>query len=113
MSMVDTTVAATAAQARDAYAAGRQSGLAGVRKDMSRDEIKAAAEDFEAFFLGQMLQPMFNTVDTDALFGGGPGEDMWKGMMVDQYAKEIAHTGGVGIADDVMKAMIQAQEADQ
>lgn len=113
MSMVDPTLAATAAQARDAYVSGRQQGLMGAAKGMSRAQIGEAAQDFEAFFLSQMLQPMFNTVKTDSLFGGGPGEDVWKSMMVDEYAKEIARTGGLGIADQVMKVMIQAQEVER
>lgn len=108
-----TTAAATMAQARDAYAAGRQNGLAAVHKGMSREKIAESAQDFESFFLSQMLKPMFDTVKTNEMFGGGAGEDAWKGLMVDEYAKEVAKKGGLGIADQVMKVMIQAQEADR
>ncbi len=113
MSVVDSTFSAAAVQARDAYAASRPSPLADIGKGMSEKQVGKAAEDFEAFFLSQMLQPMFNTVKTDEMFGGGPGEDMWKSMMVDTYAKEIAHGGGLGIADQVKKVMIQAQEVER
>lgn len=114
MSAVDPSMTAgLMGQARDAYTAGRQAGLPGVTKDMSRTQIKQAAQDFESFFLAQMFQPMFETVGTDPLFGGGPGEEVWKSMMVDQMAKQVAAKGGLGIADDVMKVMIQAQEAAQ
>lgn len=111
MSAIDSSMAATMTQARDTYAAGRQAGLPQVTRDMSRSQIKQAAEDFESFFLAQMFKPMFDTVETDPMFGGGPGEDVWKGMMVDQMAKQVAGNGGLGIADDVMKVMIQTQEA--
>lgn len=74
------------------------------------EQVRKAAEEFEAFFIAQMMQPMFATVETDETFGGGVGEDAWRGMLVDQYGKEIAHKGGIGIADQVMKAMLQAQE---
>ena len=113
MSVVDSTFAAAATQARDAYASSQKSPLDKLGKNLSEKQIDEAAQDFEAFFLSQMLQPMFKTVKTDTMFGGGPGEDMWKGMMVDSYAKEIAQTGGLGIADHVKQVMIQAQEAER
>jgi Rod binding domain-containing protein len=38
---------------------------------------------------------------------------MWKSMMVDEYAKQIAKSGGVGVAEQVMQVMIQAQESEK
>lgn len=74
-------------------------------------KTKQSAVDFEAVVLGEMLQPMFKTVDTSkGLFGGGAGEATWKPMMVDEMAKSIAKNGGIGIADAVMKEMLRAQE---
>ena len=70
-----------------------------------------SAQGFEAMAIGQMLQPMFNTVDTSkGLFGGGKGEAAWKPMMVDEMAKMLAGSGGIGIADAVMKEMLHMQE---
>ncbi len=75
-------------------------------------KLRAKAEAFEATTLGQLLQPMFDTVDTaHGLFGGGAGEQMWKPMMVTEIAKQIAHAGGVGLAQPVLQTLIQAQEA--
>lgn len=72
---------------------------------------RSAAQEFEAMAIGQLLQPMFNTVDTSkGLFGGGAGEATWKPMMVDEMAKMLAKTGGIGIADAVFKEMLQMQE---
>ena len=46
-------------------------------------KLAKSAHDFEAMAIGQMLQPMFNTVDSSkGLFGGGSGEEAWKPMMV-------------------------------
>lgn len=71
-----------------------------------------AAQDFEAMALGQMLQPMFNTVDTaHGEFGGGSGEDAWKPMMIDAIGKKLAATGGIGLAAPVFQEMLRAQEA--
>lgn len=65
--------------------------------------------EFEAMFLSQMLQPMFETVETNAMFGGGPGEDAFKGLLVDEYGKMIAKSGGVGIADQVKRQILEFQ----
>ncbi len=74
------------------------------------EEIDAAAKDFESMFVTEMLQPMFETVGTDAFFGGGEGEDTWKGMMIEQYSKEIGKAGGLGLSDAIKASMIQMQE---
>lgn len=71
----------------------------------------AAARDFEAMTLGQLLQPMFDTTDTaNALFGGGPGEEAFKPMMVNEMAKAIASHGGLGLAAPILAQMLRTQE---
>ena len=71
-----------------------------------------AAQDFEAMALNQFLTPMFGTVDTaSGLFGGGDGEQQWKPMLIDAMAKQIAHAGGLGLAQPVFRQMIHLQEA--
>lgn len=78
------------------------------------DPVKArkVAEEFEAFVLGQMLQPMFEGIDVDENFGGGSSEKIWRSMQVEEYGKAIARTGGIGIADTVMQEILRTQEAD-
>lgn len=71
-----------------------------------------AAQDFEAMAIGQLLEPMFATVDTaHGAFGGGAGEETWKPMFVDAIAKNLAAHGGLGIARPVFAEMLRAQEA--
>jgi Rod binding domain-containing protein len=70
-----------------------------------------SAQDFESMAVAEMLRPMFATVDTSkGLFGGGAAEAAWKPMMVDEMAKMVTKHGGIGIADAVMKEMLQMQE---
>ena len=72
----------------------------------------SAAQDFEAMALNEFLKPMFNTVDlSNSPMGGGSGEAQWKPMMIDAVAKQIAHSGGLGIARPVFTQMIHMQEA--
>ncbi len=74
--------------------------------------IQKAAQDFEAMALGQMLAPIFDTVEqSKGLFGGGDGEAAWRPMMISEIAKHMAAHGGLGLARPVMLQMIQMQEA--
>jgi peptidoglycan hydrolase FlgJ len=70
-----------------------------------------AAKDFEAMALGQLLAPMFNTVDmAHSAFGGGDAEATWRPMLVDAIGKQMAAHGGIGLATPVFNAMLRAQE---
>ena len=70
-----------------------------------------AAQDFEAMALGQLLAPMFNTVDTaHSVFGGGEAEATWRPMLVDAIGKQMAAQGGLGLAAPVFATMLRAQE---
>ena len=71
------------------------------------------AQEFEAFFLGQMLQPMFEGLGAEAPFGGGHAEKIWRTMMVDEMGKAMAKAGGIGIADQVQREILRLQEAEQ
>ena len=71
------------------------------------------AQEFEAFFLGQMLQPMFEGLQAETPFGGGHAEKIWRTMMVDEMGKAMAEAGGIGIADQVQREILRLQEAEQ
>ena len=69
-----------------------------------------AARDFEAVTLGELLKPMFDTVDSKKnLFSGGDAEKTWKPMLVDEIGKQIAATGGLGLAAPIHDAMLRMQ----
>ncbi len=95
------------AQAR--AASDRLNSLAKAKPE-NETELRETAQDFEAVFLSQMLKPMFETVKTDSMFGGGHGEDAYRGMMVDEVGKSIAKSGGIGIADSVYRELLKLQE---
>lgn len=76
----------------------------------SDEAIRRAAEDFEAVFLSQMLAPMFEELGQDPLFGGGPGEEIYRSLLVEEYGKAVARSGGIGIADAVQREMLRMQE---
>lgn len=71
---------------------------------------RAAAEEFEQTFLTTMLSSMFEGVKTDAPFGGGHAEEQFRSVLLGEYAKDMAKTGGIGIADEVYKEILAIQE---
>ncbi len=78
-----------------------------------REDIEAAARKFEAVFIAQMIKPMFEGLKTDTMFGGGKGEEIFRGMMIEEYGKEIAARDVTGIQTQVANKLIEIQENQQ
>ena len=74
-------------------------------------EVDKAAEEFEAVFLSQMLQHMFAGVDFTPE-ADGAGEEIYKSMLVDEYAKLMSRSGGIGVADHIRREMLKLQEVE-
>jgi peptidoglycan hydrolase FlgJ len=72
---------------------------------------KKTGQDFEAFYLSQVFEHMFAGIETDPTFGGGNGETVYRSLLLQQYSKVAAKSGGVGIADTVQREILRAQEA--
>ena len=66
-------------------------------------------KDFEQMFLSQMLQPMFEGIG-EGPFSGGYGEKMFKSMQLDEYAKALTNSGGIGIAGAITREILRMQE---
>jgi len=97
-------------QMQNSLAAGRKPPQIPHNADLAK--IRETAQDFEAFYLGQMLQPMFANLGAEEPFGGGSAENTWRTLLVDEYGKAIARKGGVGIADAVVQQMLRMQEIE-
>ena len=76
-------------------------------------KARAAAESFEAFFIGQYIEHMFAGIRTDGMFNGGQGEKVFRSLLMQEYGTAIAKAGGIGIADAVQKSILQMQENAQ
>jgi Rod binding domain-containing protein len=73
-------------------------------------KVQEVAQEFEAVFLAQMLNQMFEGIAADPMFGGGPGEQMYRSMMLNEYGKIMSDAGGVGIAEALRREIITLQE---
>lgn len=107
MNELSLLAASTPVQATDGGKARMKEG------NIDRETVRKRAIEFEAVYLAQMLQPMFDDLKAEEPFGGGFGEDVWRSQQVQEYGKAIAESGGVGIADAVARQLIQAQEAQE
>jgi len=86
-----------------------QPGLIQPRPAASQAAAARAAQEFEAQALGALLQPMFATLPTGGFFGGGAAEAQWRPMLVDAIARDLARSGGLGLAASVQREIIRMQ----
>jgi len=111
---------ATDAMPRRESAFSRSGGPARILRDDAgaslspevRSKLRTKADEFQTMFLSQMLAPMFDTIEVDDTFGGGHGEEMFRSLLTNEYAKEISSSGNIGIADQVYRELLRAQEAN-
>jgi peptidoglycan hydrolase FlgJ len=76
---------------------------------LQRRAISETAQTFEGQLLGILMQPMFDGLATDGPFGGGAGESTYRGFLVEAISKQVAKSGGVGLADPVAREMLKMQ----
>jgi flagellar protein FlgJ len=89
-----------------------QTGLSPVAA-ANRARAAKAGRDFEAQFISQMFQHMTEGVKADSMFGGGSGEEMFRSLLTDEYAKLSANRpggSGFGIAPAVERMILSTQE---
>jgi Rod binding domain-containing protein len=73
----------------------------------------ATAQSFEAVFLSQMTQLMFDSVPQDGDFSGGHGEEMFRGILAEKLGTEMARRGGIGLAPAVLEQILKLQQGQQ
>lgn len=76
---------------------------------LSDKKIREIAEEFESFFISQVLEYITKGIKTDGIFGGGHAEGIYKSMMNEQYGKTIAARGGFGIGEMLYQDLIKLQ----
>jgi Rod binding domain-containing protein len=79
------------------------------------DAAKAAwaAKEYESVFISQFLGSMFSGIKTDGITGGGQGEEMFRSLMIDQYAKGLTARGGFGLAANMQAELLKHQQVAQ
>tara|TARA_R110002072_G_scaffold1513_3_gene12412 strand:- start:171 stop:506 length:336 start_codon:yes stop_codon:yes gene_type:complete len=81
-----------------------------MRRVSNEAQAREVAEEFESFFLSQMVEAMFAGVGEENPFDGGAGERAFRGMLNEEYARVMASSGGVGLADNLTAEILRYQE---
>lgn len=66
--------------------------------------LMEAAQNLETVFLAEMLQSA-GLGQTSEVFGGGAGEDQFASFLVQEQAKQIVQSGGIGLAQSLYEAL--------
>ena len=79
-------------------------GLGPFSSSADRDkELREAAIELEASFISLMLKESgYGKVGS---FGGGTGEEQFGSFLRDLHAREIAGSGGIGLAETLFRAL--------
>jgi len=104
----DSTAASTLAAAL-----GAQKVYGAQTAPKAANKLDAAAEDFEAVFLSQMMERMFEGLKGEGPLGGGPGGGAWRSMLADNFGKTVAAAGGIGLAAEVRRELIALQQGQK
>ncbi len=85
------------------------------QKDM--DKLKGLSQEYEGFFMKQVVDAMRKTVPKGGYLNGGNAEEIYKGMMDDKLSGQMAKNGGSGIAENLYntfsKAYLASLKADK
>ncbi len=65
---------------------------------------RSPGEKFEAMILTQFVETMLPD-DAEMVFGKGASGEIWKSMLAEQVATQLAASGGVGIADMISDSL--------
>lgn len=76
-------------------------------------QAKKLAQQFEGVFLSQFLGSMFEGVSTDGEFDGGEGESMFRSLEIDEFGKQMAAQGGIGLTPAITRELLKTQETAQ
>lgn len=71
----------------------------GAGREAGGKPLEEAARAFESIFVQTLLKSMRSTIKKNELFDGGRGEEIFTGMMDQQFADAAAgRGGGIGLA---------------
>lgn len=73
-------------------------------------KLRAACKDMEAVFLNMLLTEMRKTVPKSGLADGGSQEEIIRSLLDGEMAKNMAESGGTGLADMLYRQLSPKQE---
>ena len=68
------------------------------KKSQDSKQLMEACQQFEAYFLHQMIKGMRATVPKSDLFEKSFGREVYEDMLDEKYSQEMSRAGGIGLA---------------
>jgi Rod binding domain-containing protein len=90
---------------RELSAAPSSSSPSGVGAEQ-KARITEAAKDFEGLLLYTLLKQMWSTVPKSPYFDSGLSTQFYREMYLDEVAKRVADSGGIGIAQSIERELM-------
>lgn len=84
----------------------------GLKRTTPKEGPRETLQKFEAVVLSTFVQAMMPK-DSTSVFGEGLSGDMWKAQMSEKLGEQLAKSGGIGIADRLLKSYKVSGEAIQ
>lgn len=84
--------------------------------NQDQKKLKKAAQEFEALFFKQIIEQMDKTVERGDFYSGGSAEEMFRSMMFDEVAMQMATRpggSGLGIAEMVYRDLAKQTQAQE
>lgn len=71
--------------------------------------LREATQEFESLLIAQLLKTMRGTVPESGLMGSGSGQQLFREMLDQEFARQIAFAGGFGLGEIVYRQMAGSQ----
>ncbi len=88
---------------------GRLDMKAGQSKEAMREGLRAASKEFEAIFVYQMISAMRQTIGENTMMPKSNGEQIFEGMLDEEWSKKLAGTNGPGGLSEILYRQLSRQ----
>ncbi len=69
------------------------------------EEIKKAAQAFEAYFISSLLKEMRKIIPSESFLGAAPGKEIYETLLDQTLAEKMSERGGIGLAKLLVKKL--------
>ena len=78
-------------------------------KEAMREGLRAASKEFEAIFVYQMISAMRQTIGENSMMPKSNGEEIFEGMLDEEWSKKLAGTNGPGGLAEILYRQLSRQ----
>ncbi len=79
--------------------------MGALKAEANKVQLRRSAQQFEAVFVGRLLEQMHKSTLSSGMFGKGVENDIYQGFLDQAVAEKVASRGGMGIAAMLEKTL--------